>query len=101
MTEYIYAICRSYYKDSNRIFDDESIIRVGTNSKPIPIQDFNIFINKHKDYTEQVVRMQVIGKIKNGVVLASIEDNQKGVKILRQVPLDDLVEHSKVIKPLK
>lgn len=116
MTEYIYAICRSYEKDPNRMFDDESVINVGIEHSPLKVQDFNLFkvsksersakldemstINKVSINCNYVVRMEEFGRA-NGVVFGAIEDNYNKVKLLRIIPLDDLVEPSKIISSIK
>ena len=97
MTGYIYAICRSYEKSKDRIFNDESIITVGIEQSPLAVQDFNIFKRDNGDY---IVRMEKFGKA-NGVVFGAIEGSHQKVKMLRIIPLDDLVEASKITRPVK
>jgi hypothetical protein len=88
----MYAICRSCEPTTKGKLPNDVEVTFGTDKTPIIVESFFMFRNQEG---EPVIRLEEIGR-RNGKILGVIYDSRLGKNIMREVPIDDIVDPAKV-----
>jgi hypothetical protein len=88
----VYALCRSCKPTKKGMLPSDREITFGFDKTPLIVEMFYMFKN---DKEEPIVALEEIGR-RNGKILGAVYDSIAKKNVVREIPLDDLVDPARV-----